>query len=154
MQSFTHLSKKIRAAHLQLEHPKVASVAVIWNNHLLMMKRRDNGKWTLPGGHFEPGETPHEAAIRELREETGIRAWALYKLGWKTVDKFSGGKVEVHAYRLETPKQLPTAALDPDAEAVEFKWVPFRGIRGTANELRPENLHSPKNFVLECLGIQ
>ncbi|MEQ4207325.1 NUDIX hydrolase [Actinopolymorpha sp. B9G3] len=28
--------------------------------------------WDVPGGHLEPGETPHTAAVRELREETGF----------------------------------------------------------------------------------
>lgn len=31
------------------------------------------GRWTLPKGRVEPGEEPDEAALREIREETGIR---------------------------------------------------------------------------------
>jgi 8-oxo-dGTP diphosphatase len=32
------------------------------------------GLWSLPGGHIEPGETARAAALREVREETGIDA--------------------------------------------------------------------------------
>jgi 8-oxo-dGTP pyrophosphatase MutT (NUDIX family) len=34
----------------------------------------DSGKWTMPGGAMEWGETPEETALREMEEETGLRA--------------------------------------------------------------------------------
>ena len=41
---------------------------------LLMMRRGDSGRWGIPGGFTELGETVEETAQRELAEETGIRA--------------------------------------------------------------------------------
>jgi ADP-ribose pyrophosphatase YjhB (NUDIX family) len=40
---------------------------------VLLCRRRDLDIWTLPGGHVEEGELPTEAAIRETREETGLK---------------------------------------------------------------------------------
>ena len=39
---------------------------------VLLQKRGDSGKWGFPGGAVELGETPEQAAIRELKEETGL----------------------------------------------------------------------------------
>ncbi|WP_227793550.1 NUDIX hydrolase [Paenibacillus guangzhouensis] len=39
---------------------------------ILMVKNDDNGKWTLPGGLVEEGESLESAAIREAKEETGL----------------------------------------------------------------------------------
>lgn len=41
-------------------------------DRVLLQKRGDSGKWGFPGGAIELGETPEEAAIRELKEETSI----------------------------------------------------------------------------------
>jgi 8-oxo-dGTP pyrophosphatase MutT (NUDIX family) len=41
---------------------------------------RPEGHWVLPKGLVEPGERPLEAAVREVQEETGLRAEALHKL--------------------------------------------------------------------------
>ena len=44
--------------------------------HLLLTRRSDTGRWSLPAGIVEPFEQPAAAALRELVEETGIRAEA------------------------------------------------------------------------------
>jgi ADP-ribose pyrophosphatase YjhB (NUDIX family) len=53
----------------------VPTVVVIVRNdkgQLLLVHDRDADCWTLPGGIMEPGETPAEAAVREVQEETQL----------------------------------------------------------------------------------
>ena len=44
---------------------------------MLLIQRKDNGLWAMPGGAFEVGETPAEGACREAWEETGLRVEAV-----------------------------------------------------------------------------
>lgn len=54
---------------------KDAAIAVILNQHqdqVLLVKRRDIPVWVLPGGGVDPGESPEQAVVREVLEETGL----------------------------------------------------------------------------------
>jgi len=48
---------------------------------ILLEKRRDCGWWGLPGGRVEPGESLVEAAVREVREETGLTVEVTHLVG-------------------------------------------------------------------------
>ena len=56
----------------------VALAIVVREGRVLVARREPGshleGLWEFPGGKIEPGEEPHAAALRELREETGLEA--------------------------------------------------------------------------------
>ena len=47
--------------------------AIFVGNRILLVRARGEGKWSLPGGWATPGETPSQALVREVEEETGIK---------------------------------------------------------------------------------
>lgn len=49
-----------------------AGAVIVREGKILLQRRMDNGKWGLPGGLLDLDETYEEAAIREVREETGL----------------------------------------------------------------------------------
>ncbi len=48
---------------------------------ILLIRRADNGRWAMPGGMLEVGETPAEGIVREVLEETGVHAQAVALAG-------------------------------------------------------------------------
>ncbi|GGL09579.1 NUDIX hydrolase [Mangrovihabitans endophyticus] len=54
--------------------PGVSTVVRDHTGHILLARRSDNGRWSLPAGTVDPGEQPADAALRELYEETGVHA--------------------------------------------------------------------------------
>ncbi|MEU8816905.1 NUDIX domain-containing protein [Actinoplanes sp. NPDC048796] len=67
---------KLRAhvGHELLLLPGASGVVRDEQGRVLLLRRSDNGQWALPAGMVEPGEQPAEAVLREIYEETGVRA--------------------------------------------------------------------------------
>ena len=91
---------------------------------ILIMKRR--GKWDLPKGKLDAGETLETCAVREVQEETGLKTVTLKKpllVTWHTYDE-SGHHMlkETHWYLQDAPGQQ---TLEPQTieQITEIKWV-------------------------------
>ena len=52
--------------------PSVTGVVRDEAGRLLLVRQRDDGRWSTPGGAIEPDETPADAVVREVWEETGL----------------------------------------------------------------------------------
>ncbi len=135
---------------------RVATCAVMHGNHLLMGKRRDNGKWTTPGGHANDGEPLLAAAHRELMEEAGIDLphGMLIPLGDAiNVQDQEGKSLQVQAFKAvleERPKT--TMRTDPDGEVERWNWIDTS--KGLPSEVG-DNLHVPanRNVLMHHLGL-
>lgn len=94
----------------------------------VICRRNRSGRleWCLPKGHLEGSETPEEAAVREIAEETGIDGEVLESLGaidyWFFADGHRIHKT-VHLFLLRALTGDVTVENDPDHEAVEAAWV-------------------------------
>jgi ADP-ribose pyrophosphatase YjhB (NUDIX family) len=93
---------------------------------VIIGRRNTRGRllWSLPKGHVEAGETPEMAAIREVKEETGLDAEIVQELGvidfWFQQDKVSIHKT-VHHFLLFTPPGGTLVA--QEGEVDEIAWV-------------------------------
>ena len=52
--------------------PGVSAIVRDDAERVLFIRRADDGRWGLPAGGVDPGESPAEAVVREVREETGL----------------------------------------------------------------------------------
>lgn len=133
------------------EPMRAATIVVKRDGQLLMGKRRDTGRWTLPGGVVERSESMHQGALRELSEETGIGTKRLHFLGARMVEPEQGKQVQVNMYQHKADAEVePNASLDPDNEIEEFVWVP---LAGPLPEEIANNLQHPNNVALAHLGL-
>ena len=135
---------------------RIAKVAVIHDGKLLMGKRRDNKKWTIPGGHVEPQETMREGAMRELWEETGIEIIPQQLMPLTDlVELMDRAKkpLAVQAYIVRLDDRPSTSMMkDPDGEVERWRWVDITD--GLDEEIK-NNLHVPgeRCTVLQALNL-
>lgn len=100
-----------------------AHVVVIQSGRILLLRRGPTapwapGKWGLPGGYVEPGETPAQAAVRELAEEAGIDPpFRMTHAGGLP------GRTPGYLFRVERPAAYPFSAYCRDGEHDRTAWV-------------------------------
>lgn len=112
---------------------QAARIAVLDPHGAVFLFRYDNEEvgvhWAMPGGGLDPGETPREGAVRELREETG---WADVEPGgllctWEHDYTREGVPVRQHehVYLGRGPRRQPVGDLAPAHRAdgiLTWRW--------------------------------
>lgn len=103
------------------EKPPVSTAIIVQDGRVLMAKRREReGKllWAFPGGGIEAGESPEEAAVREVSEEVGLEVQAVQVLGDR-VHPQSG----VHMTYVACTVISGEASVVDDEELAEVLWL-------------------------------
>jgi 8-oxo-dGTP pyrophosphatase MutT (NUDIX family) len=109
------------------------------NDKILMGRRNDTDKWTVPAGNIDDGECPFQGMARELKEETGLDAKSIkiVKAGIEAGRLLYLFKIEVHE-----DQEVDTSG-DPDKECDDFTYEdPFDHI----DELHVE---ASRNWALD-----
>jgi 8-oxo-dGTP diphosphatase len=111
--------------YIHYRNPVPAAGVILPGPHgVLMVKRRyapRAGAWCLPAGFMEYGETPEACAIRELREETGVRARLTCLFG-----VYAGfDDPRVRAVLILFMGERIGGRLVPGDDAIEARWFPL-----------------------------
>jgi ADP-ribose pyrophosphatase YjhB (NUDIX family) len=117
------------------DHPRIGVGAVVLHQRRVLLVRRGGqpsmGKWTLPGGLVELGETTAEAIRRELQEECGLDV----RLGGiaGVVDRVvrdGGGRVRYHYILVDYLAFADSEAIRAGSDAAEARWVDVEQVAG------------------------
>jgi len=93
---FNTLVKKILLeADTKNDTDKVSKVIIVKNNKILLLQKK-NGKYELPGGHIEMGESAINGAKREVKEETGLDVTNLKKIASNNIRFLFKGKINTN----------------------------------------------------------
>lgn len=109
--------------------PAVSADVVVYcaeSKSILLIKRLKDpfaGAWALPGGFMDMDESADVAAIRELKEETGLVVETVSQIGaYSKVERDPRGRVVTVAFFAKASENDDVAAAD---DAADVKWFPI-----------------------------
>lgn len=106
--------------------PSASAIVTDEQGRILLVKRRDNTLWALPGGGHDIGETIEQTAIREVKEETGLDVQVVGLSGVYTdpahVVAFSDGEVR-QQFSLCFTTTVLGGQLATDHESTDVAWT-------------------------------
>jgi len=123
------------------------------DGRVLLVHRPRYDDWTLPKGKLDPGETFEQAALREVREETGLRCTLVRELA-ATEYRDNKGRPKLVCYwlmeidRREAPPPFATpqgGEFEPNDEVDDVRWVALGDAAGLLSYDRDRE-------VLRCAG--
>ena len=121
--------------------PKVDVRGVVFRDGtLLFVKEPADGFWSLPGGWADVGESPSEAVVREVFEESGYTTHAVKLLALYDRNKHAHPPFPHHAYKLfircELLSQVPAGSHEAEARFFEEDALPELSLpRVTAEQI-------------------
>jgi excisionase family DNA binding protein len=111
--------------------PQPVVAAIVTSDLGVLVGRRNDGKppWTFIAGEIEPGESPEDAAVREVKEETGLLVRAGDIIGRRVHPKTRRTMV----YMAAVPTHGTAVFVGDEVELAEVRWVSL----SEADELLP-----------------
>ncbi|MGH3724259.1 MAG: NUDIX hydrolase [Mycobacterium sp.] len=111
---------------------------VIRDEQVLLVQRADNGAWTAVTGIVDPGENPADCAVREVLEESGVRAMPR-RLAWVHVTSpivhANGDHAQYldHVFRMDWLAGVPFPA---DGENDAAQWFDIAAMPDMSADMR------------------
>jgi 8-oxo-dGTP diphosphatase len=105
---------------------KLAGCVIKDDEGKVLLIHRNTAKrtqWEIPGGEIDPGETPEQTAVRELKEELGIV--------------------------VELVRHIGTKLFEEDGKHHEYHWFEAKIVKGKPHLTEPEEYDDLRHFALD-----
>ena len=112
------------------KRPVPAVGAIVFRDGAVLLVKRgaepNRGRWSLPGGSLEIGETVEAGAVRETREETGVDVQPLRVLDVRNFIERKDGEVRWHYVLIDVLCEYLRGDPFPATDAENARLIPFR----------------------------